>query len=85
MIHSTLRNPPVTVTPAMSPPAAVNPLALQSALHDMNNLLLIMSTYTALAVDKLSVDSSAYRDMRQAKEAVSQAALLAHEIRIALK
>ncbi len=79
----TLPVAPPTITSVPSP-AAARILALQSMLHDVNNLLLIMSTYTSLAVDKLSVDSPAYEHVRQAKEAVSQAALFSHELQNAL-
>jgi len=85
MIHSTLGKPPVPTTSVVSSLAAADTLAFRSALHDMNNLLLIMSTYTSLAVDKLPVDSSAYGHMSQAKKLVSQAAMFAHELRIALE
>ena len=86
MIHATLLSQSApSVTNPMPAPAVASTLQLQSALHDLNNLLLIMNTYTSLAVDKLPVDTPAYGHMRQAAEAVRQAALFAHKLRNELK
>jgi hypothetical protein len=86
MLPSTLLSHATPSAPALvQPPASECSLAVRGALHDLNNLLLIMATYTSLAVNQLPVDSPAYGLVRQAEETVSQAALLAHELRDALK
>lgn len=86
MIHSTLINqPPPLVTNPGNSPVTAHIIKFQNALHDINNLLMIMSTYTGLAVNKLPVDSPVYEHMSLAEEAVSQAALFAHELRTELK
>ena len=86
MLQSTLLSQATPSAPALvQPPASEHTLAVWGSLHDLNNLLLIMATYTSLAVNQLPVDSPAYGPVRQAEEAVSQAALLSHELRNALK
>lgn len=93
MMHSKLLSPAastswsltVPATPAVPAPILACASPFQQALHDINNLLLIMSSYTAFAVDASSIDSPAYAHLRLAQEAVSQAALFAHELRTSLK
>jgi hypothetical protein len=86
MLPATLLSHTTPDAPALVQPSASEcTLAVRGALHDLNNLLLIMATYTSLAAKQLPVDSPAYGPVRQAEEAVSQAAQLAHELRNALK
>jgi len=59
-------------------------LAVAGALHDLNNVLLIMAANTSLAARHLPVEHPVHRHMWQAGVAVSQAALLAQQMRDAL-
>ena len=86
MLPSTLVSHATSSTPTLvQPPAAACSLAVRGALHDLNNLLLMMATYTSLAVEQLPVDSSAYTPVKQTEAAVDQAARLAHELQNAVK
>ncbi len=81
--------PPSSSIPPV--PALVHPpdeeanAVIQGALHDLNNLLLIIATYSSLAFNKMAIDSPIRTHIKQAGEAASQAALLSQQIQNALK
>jgi len=86
MLQSMLLSQATPSAPALvQPSASTCTLEVRGALHDLNNLLLIMATYTSLAINQLPVDSPAYGPVKQAEEAVSQAAQLSYELQTALK
>ena len=72
-----------SATPAPRPAADQN-LAIAGTLHDLNNLLLIMATNAALAIHHLPVEHPGHKHMWQVDEVISQAALLAQQMRDAL-
>ena len=80
-LSSSIPPVPLLVNPSDEEADAV----VQGALHDLNNLLLIIATYSSLAINKLAVDSPVRTHMKQAGETASQAALLSQQIQNALK
>jgi hypothetical protein len=85
MVQSTRLSPtaPFYQSPPVQPSAEESNLALRGALHDLNNLLLIIATNTSLALNQLPADSAARKHMKQAGEAANQAALLSQQLHAA--
>ena len=73
-----------TSKPGQAPTTSQH-LAAAGALHDLNNLLLIMATNASLAAHHLPVEHPVYSHIWAAGEAVSQAAWLAQQLRNALE